>query len=101
MSNIGHFWCGGIKNENLNFLRECINAYLLDLEAFWGIEEYTPNSHQINHLVDSFINTGPLCFNNLFVFENKNRLIKQLVQSSFSINQQICEANELNFFLNL
>lgn len=93
-------WNGGSK-KSIELAHRLMRIFVEDLEHYFGEDELTINSHLHFHLKTSVFNYGPLKFNNAFIFESMNRIIKRLVKSSFGISKQILNEYNLMFFLSL
>lgn len=95
---ISKLWRGGINSSQLKQLNQLVNIYLKEVEEFFSRQNYTINQHQLDgHVIDSFINQGPIGKNTAFPFESAIGDLVKCVKSPTAILEQIIQRDNLKF----
>lgn len=97
---VSNFWCG-LKRDEIELNHGLLRIFLEDVKKYFGLNEFTINSHLILHLKKSVRDYGPLAYNQAFIYESGNKDIKRLIKSSHGMNEQILSQYNYKFFLNL
>lgn len=92
---ISKLYNGHLTINELNQIDDLVKIFLNNINQFYDQHEYTMNVHQLNHLVKTFKNYGPLKYLTAFSFESFNGDVKKSIKGGFGVLKQIFNRNEL------
>lgn len=75
-----------VKSENeldIELIDELLKLYLILIEPLYDKQNLIPNAHQLEYILEHYLNYGPLSLNNSFLFESYNGLIKSMPKGSY------------------
>ena len=92
---ISKLWVGNLNDSDLINIQRLIEKYLSEVEKVFDRMHLTINQHQMKHIVESFIDHGPMSGINAFPFESKNGDLKKTVLSPTFILEQIINKSNI------
>ena len=97
---ISNLWSKLEEDLDLNYIERLIDFYLILIEQFYRLSSYTPNHHQLKHIVEHYKNHSKFSLNNGFLFEHLNGVINNQPKSPYGVLEQISEKSEMSFARN-
>lgn len=96
---ISRVWNGGVDLNEIERLKQLVQAYLAHHRKIYPLTDQTSNLHTMNHLVDTFVQLGPLKDQNGFIFEAINGECKELLKGPNAILEQLASRSLLNLLV--
>lgn len=88
-------WNDGLSDNEIIEIQRLIKIYTEKIELYYEKDDLTLNVHLLSHLVITYVNFGPLKYNNAFIYEHLNGYIKRLVTGGNCVLEQIAEKLEI------
>lgn len=96
---ISRVWNGDVDLSEVEQLKLLVQAYLAHHKKIYPLTDQTSNLHTMNHMVDTFVQLGPLKDQNGFIFEAVNGECKELLKGPNAILEQMASRSLLNLLI--
>ena len=80
-----------ILSGDLAKVKAALDLFIVNVEELYGVEHCSFNVHQLSHLAKSTRMCGPLWAVSTFVFESNNAILKNMIQGTQHVSDQVCE----------
>jgi hypothetical protein len=84
-----------VSHDDIAKAEAVLNYFVLKTEQLYGISNCTFNVHQLSHLAKSTAMCGPLWAVSTFVFEDNNTCLKNMIQGTQYVSEQVCHTYAL------
>ena len=98
---ISRVWIGGVELAEVDDLKLLVQQYLAHHTLVYPLTDQTSNHHSFQHLIDTFLNIGPLKDQTAFLFEAMNGECTKLLKGPNAILEQLASRSSLSFLIQL
>ena len=88
-----------ISADDLAKVKAALDLFIVQMEELYGVEHCTFNVHQLSHLARSTQMCGPLWAVSTFIFESNNATLKNMIQGTQYVADQVCQTYTIMKFL--
>lgn len=80
-----------ILKDDLAKVKAALDLFIVKMEELYGVSHCSFNVHQLSHLAKSTQMCGPLWAVSTFVFESNNATLKNMIQGTQYVSDQVCQ----------
>jgi hypothetical protein len=80
-----------ILKDDLAKVKATLDLFIVKMEELYGVSHCSFNVHQLSHLAKSTQMCGPLWAVSIFVFESNNETLKNMIQGTQYVSDQVCQ----------